>query len=255
MIQVASRTPATERGSSRASCFERDVDVVVDRLRLARVAARGEHEEVGVVAHRPHVEDDDVRRQLLLGESGDPAGLLERAQVGLGVLSATRRSVAAVAATAADAVEAEPLDLGRDRRRHEAVERLAREPHARGGRATRSAAARARRGSTRSGRASAATAAASWSAGIPGPRRDAEPRELEHRSGSFQVGKSTQLVGADQEDRVVEAAAPRARRPSGRAAPARPPHPATSAKASRAERRHRRPRARRGACARVDRRP
>ena len=32
---------------------------------------------VGVGADGPHVEDDDVLRQLLLGEAGDAAGLFE----------------------------------------------------------------------------------------------------------------------------------------------------------------------------------
>ena len=52
----------------------------VDRGHLPRVLARGDDEEVGVGAHRPHVEDDDVARQLVLGDAGDAAGLLERGQ-------------------------------------------------------------------------------------------------------------------------------------------------------------------------------
>ncbi len=51
--------------------------LVDDRLRLARVLARADDEEVGVRAHRPHVEDDDVLRQLLLGEAGDSACLFQ----------------------------------------------------------------------------------------------------------------------------------------------------------------------------------
>ena len=58
-------------------------DLVVDRLRLPRVAARRDHEEVGEVADTTHVEDRDVGRQLLLAESGGTACLLEWCQVGL----------------------------------------------------------------------------------------------------------------------------------------------------------------------------
>ena len=58
-------------------------DLVVDRLRLPRVAARRDHEEVGEVADTTHVEDGDVGRQLLLAESGGTACLLEWCQVGL----------------------------------------------------------------------------------------------------------------------------------------------------------------------------
>jgi hypothetical protein len=54
----------------------------VDRLRLARVPARGDDEEVGVGSDGPQVEDDDILCQLLLCESGDAAGLFERGQVG-----------------------------------------------------------------------------------------------------------------------------------------------------------------------------
>ena len=63
------------------------VDLVEDRLRLPRVLTRADDEEIGVRAHRPHVEDDHVARQLLLGESGDAAGLFEGAQGGVCVLS------------------------------------------------------------------------------------------------------------------------------------------------------------------------
>jgi len=55
----------------------------VDGLRLARVLARADDEVVGVCAHRSHVEDDDVFRQLLLGDAGDPACLLEWCQFSL----------------------------------------------------------------------------------------------------------------------------------------------------------------------------
>jgi len=52
-------------------------DLVVDRLCLARVSPRAEDEEVGVGGDGPQIEDQDVLCQLLLGESGDAAGLFE----------------------------------------------------------------------------------------------------------------------------------------------------------------------------------
>ncbi len=58
-------------------------DLVVDRLRLPRVTARGDHEEVGEVGDAAHVEDRDVGGQLLLAESGHEACLLEWCQIGL----------------------------------------------------------------------------------------------------------------------------------------------------------------------------
>src|ERR671922_1480159 len=54
--------------------------LVPNRLRLARVLPGREHEEVRVAAHGPHVEDDDVLRQLLLGKAGDSAGVFEWCQ-------------------------------------------------------------------------------------------------------------------------------------------------------------------------------
>jgi hypothetical protein len=44
---------------------------------LPWIAARGDDEVVSEVADRPHVEDDDVIRQLLLCESSDATGLFE----------------------------------------------------------------------------------------------------------------------------------------------------------------------------------
>jgi hypothetical protein len=51
--------------------------LVEDRGRLPWVPSRTEDEEVGVGADRAQVEDDDVLRQLLLGEAGDEASLFE----------------------------------------------------------------------------------------------------------------------------------------------------------------------------------
>ena len=106
----------------------------MDGLRLPRVRARRDHEVVGVVAHRPHVEDGDVGCQLLLAESGDAACGLERCQVGC------VRSVRACADRhkprlteayprprdrSTSAIQRQTGDLGRDRGGHEAVDRLA----------------------------------------------------------------------------------------------------------------------------------
>ena len=52
-----------------------EVDLVPDRLRLARVVPLADDEVVGKGADGPHVEDDDVLRQLFLREAGDAAGL------------------------------------------------------------------------------------------------------------------------------------------------------------------------------------
>ena len=55
-------------------------DLVVDGLRLTRALPGAEDEEVRVRAHGPHVEDDDVGRELLLRERRDSAGVLDRRQ-------------------------------------------------------------------------------------------------------------------------------------------------------------------------------
>ena len=65
------------------------VHLVVDRGRLPRVLARAHDEVVGVGACRPHVENDDVLRQLVLGEAGDAAGLFEWRQCGFNSRSIT----------------------------------------------------------------------------------------------------------------------------------------------------------------------
>jgi hypothetical protein len=53
------------------------VHLVVDRSGLPRVLTRADDEEVGVGARGPHVENDDVLRQLFLGEAGDAARLFD----------------------------------------------------------------------------------------------------------------------------------------------------------------------------------
>jgi plasmid stability protein len=53
------------------------VHLVPDGLRLPLVLAGGEHEEIRVAAHGSHVENEDVLRQLLLGEAGDTAGVFQ----------------------------------------------------------------------------------------------------------------------------------------------------------------------------------
>src|SRR5204862_1114665 len=57
------------------------VHLVPDRRRLTRVPPGADDEEVGERADGPHVENQDVLRQLLLGESGDPASMFERRQL------------------------------------------------------------------------------------------------------------------------------------------------------------------------------
>src|SRR6476646_5776074 len=84
--------------------------LVPDRLHLARVSAGADDEEVGVDADRPHVEDHDAFRHLVLGDAGDPAGLFERAQA----RSAYPESAA---------VQPQPIDLDGDGLRHEALDR------------------------------------------------------------------------------------------------------------------------------------
>ena len=64
-------------GKDVVAVLEAVAHLVDDCLRLPRVLTRAEDEEVGVRAHRPHVEDDDVLGQLLLGEAGDSACLVE----------------------------------------------------------------------------------------------------------------------------------------------------------------------------------
>src|SRR5262249_56917054 len=56
-------------------------DLVVDGCCLAGVLSGADDEVVRIGHDRPHVEDDDVLGQLLLGEAGDPACLFEGRQV------------------------------------------------------------------------------------------------------------------------------------------------------------------------------
>ena len=70
--------------------------LVPDRLRLARVLPGRQHEEVRVAAHGPHVEDEDVVRQLLLREAGDSAGVFDRCQWLVWFLVGVAVSVAAI---------------------------------------------------------------------------------------------------------------------------------------------------------------
>jgi len=54
--------------------------LVENRCCLPGVPSRAEDEEVGIGADRPQIEDDDVLRQLSLGEAGDETSLFERGQ-------------------------------------------------------------------------------------------------------------------------------------------------------------------------------
>ena len=198
MIHVPSRVAVDARGMSwcRASA---GVHLVPDRSRLPRVAARRDHEVVGERAHGPHVEDDDVLRQLLLGESGDAAGLFEGGQSRsvslLGVLSQCSPGSWTV----------EPAFLDQARRPRE--ERTGRA--AAGGARERSSveepdSARCRRkGRARAGR----VARAPRRAGRVGSRAVSRPRggrARVPRPAPSRRGRS-ELVGADHEDGVVEA--------------------------------------------------
>ena len=80
MIQVASRAALDRARQQAVLLLQASVHLVPDRLRLARVAARAHDEEVGVRADGPHVEDDDVARELVLDERRDPACLFDRRQ-------------------------------------------------------------------------------------------------------------------------------------------------------------------------------
>jgi hypothetical protein len=94
-------------------------DLVRDRLGLSRIAPVAQDEEVRVDADRPQVEDDDVLRQLLLGEAGNEASLIERGQSER-VLSRLPNLILASAL----GIQPTANDLARHRRRHEAVDRL-----------------------------------------------------------------------------------------------------------------------------------
>ena len=186
--------------------------LVADRLRLPRVAARRDDEEVRVVAHRPHVEDRDVGRQLLLAEGGDAAGLLERCQVGQlprvgrggpdpwiggrqcsgGSRAQTRRD------TARAARSRRRPQAGRGRRSADRARR------ARGSPTTRPASGGIGNSSTRSGRDSEAMTRSSSSAigaRAASPRRAVRARARGRAASRRERGE---LVGADQEDGVVE---------------------------------------------------
>ncbi len=93
--------------------------LVGDGLRLSGISPRAEHEEVGVRADGPQIEDDDVLRQLSLGEAGDEASLFERGQSGR-VLSSLLNLILA----RPDVVQPSPLDLPCNGRGNEVVDRL-----------------------------------------------------------------------------------------------------------------------------------
>ena len=67
-------------GQDPVVALQAGIHLVLDRLRLPRVLPGADDEEVRVDAHGPHVEDEDVFRQLALGEAGDVAGLFEGGQ-------------------------------------------------------------------------------------------------------------------------------------------------------------------------------
>jgi hypothetical protein len=71
---------AFDRARPHPLLLEPLAHLVDDRLRLPWIASAAQHEEVGVDGDRPQVEDNDVLRQLLLGEAGDEASLFEGCQ-------------------------------------------------------------------------------------------------------------------------------------------------------------------------------
>ena len=193
--------------------LHREVHLVADRLHLARVAAGGDDEEIGVVAHRPHVEDGDVGRQLLLAEGGDAASLLERCQVGQLPRSGGGSVMHPFKVGQKCSGGSRPDQAPRYRPRRSISAATA------GG--TRSsigspAATRSRtsddetasgvigNSSIRSGRDSEATTR-SRSAQIGArPRRRADARQLENAIRAHPGRKGGELVGAEQEEGIVE---------------------------------------------------
>ena len=188
MIHSASAVAVDRARQQPAVLLQLPVHLVEDRLRLARVAAGREHEEVRVDAHGPHVEDDDVFCQLLARESGDPACLFERSQstqcsreypdVNRRGRARARRCIRATAGATRPSIGSprarRVADLGGGDRM-----RLELEDLECAGEAARRRVARA--------------------------RGDAEPRQLEHPLRLLPGREVGELVGADQEDRVVVA--------------------------------------------------
>jgi hypothetical protein len=129
-VEVVDEDPPRLLGSGDASreqavlVLHALVHLVVDRLRLARVPAGADDEVVRVRADGPHVEDDDVCCELLLGELGDLAGLLERRQRP-GISSFTFSQPSDPRRRRSTSIQPQVDDQPRDRRRHEAVDRLA----------------------------------------------------------------------------------------------------------------------------------
>jgi hypothetical protein len=74
---VSLRRPFDRSRSQTVLVLQAPLHFVENRGRLPWVPSGTENEEVGVGADRTQVEDDDVLRQLLLGEAGDEASLFE----------------------------------------------------------------------------------------------------------------------------------------------------------------------------------
>src|SRR3954453_14904901 len=108
---------------SRSSTLARGVGAAaLNRAPLPRVAARRDDEVVGEVADRPHVEDDDVVRQLLLRESGDAAGLFEGKQGWISLLLGIGTSLSTARGRSIPAIEAAFPDHSGDLARDEPFE-------------------------------------------------------------------------------------------------------------------------------------
>src|SRR2546421_10621621 len=80
-VEVIGDDPGSLRGALERGredpvvTLQPPVHLVLDRLRLPWVLAAADDEKVRVDTDRTHVEDDDVLRQLALGEASDAAGL------------------------------------------------------------------------------------------------------------------------------------------------------------------------------------
>ena len=162
----------------------------------------------------------DVRSVSFLGRAGQDRPCLRSSSV------AAARRISGVA------VEPEPVDLGGDRRQGRGRRSGAPRRPVRGSPRTRRACGVIGNSSTRSGRDSERDHPLELARVDARPRRRAEPRELEHALGARPRRERRELVGADQEDGVVEARAPRASRPCGQTGRARPRPRRAPAKAS-----------------------
>ena len=175
----------------------------------------GAHDEVvGVGAHRLHVEDDDVPRELLLRQRRDAACLFDRRQA--------RSSVAGAA------VEAVALDQRPDRRRDELVDVLARSSRARSSREAIGSGSRSKKRDPLGLRELARAPRRAARAGNPGRVATPSRTSRSTSSGSFQPRKSANSSAPSRKTALPPTPDGRgACRSCGRARRARPARPGT----------------------------